>query len=235
MPPTTNFFGGLQPQPSQPGQQMQGVGQRAGPPVPASNYNLPSTAFPNVPTSGGGSGSGGPTTNSPHPPASVDISAAGASLPAIPSPLDSKKDVKLLSPSSSSGYQGSSTAAASSGPTTNSPHPSAIPSPLPSLAGSSQSGDPLLQGGGIPSLPSVKMEVKEEPPSSSGLPTSSPHPRGLPSLPSVKMEVKEEPSSSCGGLATNSPRPPPSAETNVTTVSINKKIVPDPALRKGEK
>jgi hypothetical protein len=75
-----------------------------------------------------------------------------------------KKDIlqsKLLSPMSS-GYQGSTDAV-------------------------SQNADPLLQGGGIPSLPSIKMNIKEEPGTS------------------VTAGAQQ---------GTNSPRPPPSIEMN---------------------
>lgn len=220
--------------------------------------NLLPNAFPNVSSGsgvGGGAGGsgraggsgGGPTTNSPHPPVSSEMnSSAGGSgnLPALPSPLDNKKDVKLLSPSSS-GYQGSNA-------TTN--------------AGSS---DPLLQGGGLPSLPSIKMEVKEEGVAGSGsggsggggaghqAGSSSPHPppsvdtgmpsiRSLPSLDSKmpQNKVMTPPSSGfqessvassqgsdpLGGvpsLPESKPPPPPSGG--------NQKVVPDPSLRKGEK
>lgn len=235
MPPNTNFFGGLQQPSPQAGQQMQGVGQRAGQPVPAVNYNIAPAAFPNTPTGGGGSGSGTPTTNSPHPPASSEMNPASANLPSISSPLPSvDTKTKLLSPSSS-GYQGSSTAVASS-----------------------QGADPLLQGGGLPSLPSIKMEIKDEPPSSvGGHPANSPHPppsvemSGLPSIRSLppvdskrdiyQSKLMTPPSS--GSVSV----PPsqgsdhmlqgggvPSLPESKPVVSGNQKIVPDPSLRKGE-
>lgn len=164
MPPASGFFGGS-PQAIPPGQQPQQQQQQQ-PTMPGgSNYNLLPPPFSNnsaaAPTSNSIS-----AANSPVPAAAAAGAAssemnsvAAGNPPSISSPLDSKKDIlqnKLLSPLSS-GYQGSTDA-------------------------SSQNADPLLQGGGIPSLPSVK--IKEEPVSSSmGLQgTSSPHPP-----PSVEM------------------------------------------------
>lgn len=168
MSPASGFFGGSQPspQPIPPGQQQ--------PTLPGgSNYNLLPTPFSNAaaPTSGTTNSTSG--TNSPVQAAAAAASsevnsAAAGNPPSISSPLDSKKDIlqnKLLSPLSS-GYQGS-------------------------MDASLQNSDPLLQGGGIPSLPSVK--VKEEPVSSTMCQqgTSPPHPP-----PSVEMNQASSISSS---------------------------------------
>lgn len=160
-----NYFGGPQPSPQPPGQQM----RTAPPPMQGSgNYNLlPSTPFSNAAATSGANPSpgGAPSTNSPIQAASSEMNSAASGNPlSISSPLDSKKDIlqsKLLSPLSS-GYQGSSTEV------------------------SSQNADLLLQGGGIPSLPPVNMNIKEEPVSSTmGQVTNSPHPP-----PSVEMNTE---------------------------------------------
>ena len=231
-----------------------------GPPG-SNNFSLPSTtpfsssnSGPASSTAGGGASAGGvgPTTNSPLPPpatSEMNSSSGGVGIPNISSPLpsvDSKKDVKLLSPSSS-GYQGSSTLTA----------------------------DASLQGSGLPSLPSVNIKEEPmststtaaaSVPASGGGPShmaNSPHPppsvemnnpvgsipsvRSLPSVESKKdifqNKVATPPSSgfqdqtpssqSVDPMLTGGPVPSVPEQKPPSSVS-NQKIQPDPSLRKGK-
>lgn len=160
----TNFFNTPQPSP-QSGQQGQQQQQQ-------------------LQGSGGGQSIGTPPmSNSTHQPTSSEMSVGSASLPAIPSPVDTK-DIKLKNIASSS------------------PSSAGFQSPTPSA---SQNAYPLGQS----SLPDIKVEPKEEPiDSSEGLMvTSSPPPSSLPNLKDEKI-----PSLGPGSMMESSPHPPSSVD-----------------------
>lgn len=247
MPPTSgnmNIFGS--PQPSQPMQvQPQQQMMRAPPPMQggvANNYNL-APSFSNASTSGS-TPSGVPPAHSPIPTTISSelnsVGVAGGNPPSISSPLpsvDSKKDIfqnKLLSPLSS-GYHGSSNAT------------------------SAQNSDSVMpQSGGLPSLPSGKMNIKEEPVSSMSHMTTSPsHPPPSAEMPSVhslpSIDSKKDifpskvatppssgsfqevvlPSQSADPLLQPGGVPSLSEPKSTSAGPSNQKIVPNPSLLKG--
>lgn len=210
--------------------------------MPGSKPNMvPTPPFPSPSaggnsSSGSGGGGGGGPTNIPSASSEMNSAASGGYFSNLsPSPVDSKKDIlsqnRLLSPLSS-GYQGSSNAAPPS-----------------------QNTDPLLQGGGLPSLPSIKSEEPAV--------TSSPRPpemdpgSGLPSVHSLlSVESKKEmfpnkgTSSPLSGFQESTPSSGgqstdpllqgggvmslPEPKSVSAPPPKNQKIVPNPSLRKGK-
>ena len=159
-----------------------------------------------------------------EPPNSTSISMTNSPVPMLSSPINPPQSVP----------QSTSQPASQTGQMTVGKQPGALP-PSSSSSSSScgQNADPLLQGGGLSSLPSIKTEIKEEPLPSIGAPmTNSPHPpsslenprsSGLPSAIPSPLSVSKKVISPSSQLQQDS------TQTRVE----NRKIIADPSLKKG--